>query len=83
MEIGELSTDEYIAFSDQDDVWQRDKRFSQLNAMQQLERQFPGSPLLPHWDMEVIDEELECILPLLLCIITALTTKAEMRQRFY
>jgi len=53
----------YFLLSDQDDVWQQDKLSSQLNAMQQLEQQFPRSPLLVHSDMEVVDEKLERIAP--------------------
>ena len=53
----------YFLLSDQDDVWQQDKLYSQLNAMQQLEQQFPESPLLVHSDMQVVDEKLERISP--------------------
>jgi len=63
MKMHGLDSNQYIAFSDQDDVWQRDKLSSQLNAMQQLERQFLDSPLLVHSDMEVVDGKLECIAP--------------------
>tara|TARA_R110002111_G_scaffold262694_1_gene340155 strand:- start:85307 stop:86296 length:990 start_codon:yes stop_codon:yes gene_type:complete len=54
---------EYIALSDQDDVWKEEKLQEQLHLMRQLESQNPGKPVLVHSDMEVVDRELQQIAP--------------------
>ena len=54
---------EYIALSDQDDVWKTEKLQEQLHLMKQLESQNPGKPVLVHSDMEVVDSELQQIAP--------------------
>jgi len=63
MEIDELSTKQYLVFSDQDDVWVKDKLSIQLDAMRRLECEFPGSALLVHSDMSVVDAALGLIEP--------------------
>lgn len=57
------STCEYVALSDQDDVWEDHKLQEQLSLMQQIESQAPDSPVLVHSDMQVVDENLEPIAP--------------------
>ena len=52
------ATGEYIAFSDQDDVWDLDKLHHLFNAMQNLERQYPKVPLLTFSDVKVVDQDL-------------------------
>lgn len=53
----------YFFLSDQDDVWLEDKLSRQLALMQELERQYPGEPILVHADLEVVDAQLEMIAP--------------------
>ncbi|MCK4906728.1 MAG: glycosyltransferase family 2 protein [Spirochaetes bacterium] len=56
--MGESKAD-YIAFSDQDDVWEKDKLEVSMKAMQTAEKKNgKKSPLLVHTDMKVVDEEL-------------------------
>lgn len=57
------STGEYVMFSDQDDVWKSEKLRVTLAKMRELERQFPGKPLLVHTDMAVADRELNVTAP--------------------
>jgi glycosyltransferase involved in cell wall biosynthesis len=55
----QYSTAPYIAFCDQDDVWQPDKLEIQIRAMQGAEPTLPhGVPVLVHTDMIVVDEDL-------------------------
>jgi len=58
-----LDSHQYIAFSDQDDVWIKDKLSIQVDAMRRLESEFPGSALLVHSDMEVVNASLSQISP--------------------
>ncbi|WP_145112328.1 glycosyltransferase family 2 protein [Gimesia panareensis] len=53
----------YVALSDQDDVWDREKLATQLSLMQQLEAEQPDQPLLIHSDLEVVDQQLRQIAP--------------------
>ncbi|QDV19772.1 UDP-Glc:alpha-D-GlcNAc-diphosphoundecaprenol beta-1,3-glucosyltransferase WfgD [Gimesia panareensis] len=53
----------YVALSDQDDVWDREKLATQLRLMQQLESEQPDQPLLVHSDLEVVDQHLRQIAP--------------------
>ena len=48
---------------DQDDVWKPEKLRITLAKMRELERQFPGKPLLVHTDMAVVDRELNVTAP--------------------
>jgi peroxiredoxin Q/BCP len=48
-------TGDYIALSDQDDIWLPDKLEQCMGEMKQLERQFPQKPVLVHSDLELID----------------------------
>lgn len=49
---------EYVMFSDQDDVWKPEKIQLTLDKMKEMERRFPGCPLLVHTDMSVTDGQL-------------------------
>lgn len=63
LESARDSSCEYVALSDQDDVWEDHKLQEQLTAMQQLESQYPDTPVLVHSDMQVVNEVLEPIAP--------------------
>ena len=55
---------EYILFSDQDDVWENDKVSVMLHRMKVLEKGLGRQcPILLYSDMEVVDEELYEISP--------------------
>jgi len=45
---------QYLMFSDQDDVWRQNKVSCQIDAMRQLEKEYPDTPLLVHSDMAVV-----------------------------
>jgi glycosyltransferase involved in cell wall biosynthesis len=53
----------YIALSDQDDVWHPDKLATGLAAIQALELARPGTPALVHSDLRVIEEDGQEIAP--------------------
>lgn len=53
----------YVALADQDDVWCPDKLSTCLEALQARERDRPGSPLLVHADLRVVDREGAVIAP--------------------
>jgi rhamnosyltransferase len=54
----------YIAFADQDDVWDADKLAVQLEAMAERERTAGAdAPILVHTDLRVVDERLRLIHP--------------------
>ncbi|MFM1897540.1 MAG: putative glycosyltransferase EpsE [Pseudomonadota bacterium] len=55
-------TPAYLAFSDQDDVWDADKLSVSLRAMQQQEERTAG-PVLVHTDLRVVDANLEQLAP--------------------
>jgi len=61
--LNELTPYKYVAFSDQDDVWQQNKLSVQLDLMRKMENQFPESALLVHSDMIVVDATLNMIAP--------------------
>ena len=49
-------------FSDQDDVWKRDKLSICMDKMQELEEKYGKDiPLLVHSDVEVVSENMEVI----------------------
>lgn len=55
---------DYILFSDQDDVWKREKAEKLLKHMKKLEKRLGKNyPILVHSDMEVTDEDLNMIAP--------------------
>jgi glycosyltransferase involved in cell wall biosynthesis len=60
---------EYVAFADQDDVWQADKVESQLNLIRARESALgANAPLLVHSDLAVVDEKLRPIHPSFLAL---------------
>lgn len=63
-ELMQHADGEYIAFADQDDVWDRDKIRLTLEKMKQLEVETSKStPLLVHTDLRVVDEDLSVLSP--------------------
>jgi glycosyltransferase involved in cell wall biosynthesis len=55
----EASTAPYVAFCDQDDVWNPDKLLLQIEKMRELEVIHGGSvPILVHTDLSVVDDQL-------------------------
>jgi len=53
---------DYVAFSDQDDVWKQDKLSSQLQVMKCIEaRTGTRAPVLVYSDLEVVNQQLEQI----------------------
>ncbi len=58
----EYADSEYIMFSDQDDVWKKDKIAITFSKMQEMEKQYgTETPLLVHTDLCVVDENLKTI----------------------
>jgi len=56
--------DDYIMFCDHDDVWLPDKIELTLAAMRELEQaSAPGTPVLVHTDLSVVDQDLQLIDP--------------------
>lgn len=51
------SSERYIAFSDQDDIWHTEKLKIQLEALIDLEKKYPSKPCLIHHDLEMVNEE--------------------------
>lgn len=47
--------DSYIMFCDQDDIWKKDKIEKTVARMQAVEKNAPGTPVLIHTDLEVVD----------------------------
>ena len=52
-------TDDYdaYAFSDQDDIWEKEKVETLLKACRQAESEHPGQPVLVHSDASIIDQD--------------------------
>lgn len=62
--LAKLSTNEYFAFSDQDDVWHSKKVELMLNRLKELEKLHDvDTPILVHCDLRVVDERLNEIAP--------------------
>lgn len=58
------STSDYVMFSDQDDVWDRNKIEASLEIMHELEGEYGKDvPLLVFTDSRVVDSELNVLLP--------------------
>ena len=53
----------YVAFSDQDDVWLPDKLARTIAVMRETEAVYPHAPILVHSDLCVVDEKLNVISP--------------------
>lgn len=58
-----ISSAKYVMFSDQDDVWKPDKIRLTMEKMREMEKAFPGSPILVHTDMAITDRELNVTAP--------------------
>lgn len=54
---------DYVMFSDQDDFWCPDKIKLTFEKMQELEAQFPDSPVLVHTELQIADRELNITAP--------------------
>jgi len=52
-----LCNSKYIALSDQDDIWEKDKLQVQIQAIKELELQDSTTPLMVHSDLQMIDEK--------------------------
>ena len=48
---------DYIAISDQDDIWKPDKLEKELKAMIEVEKDNPNLAILIHSDLEMIDSD--------------------------
>lgn len=57
----EYADNEYIMFSDQDDVWLPNKIELTLETMKEAEKTHPDKPLLVHTDLKVVDSDLKTI----------------------
>ena len=58
----DYSTSEYVMFSDQDDVWKKDKIAVTYNKMIEMQTEYGDNmPLLVHTDLCVVDENLNVI----------------------
>ena len=53
--------DDYVMLCDQDDVWLPDKIKKTLKKMQELEAQYPKTPILVHTDLQIVDQHLKLI----------------------
>jgi len=53
--------EEYIALSDQDDLWEKDKLTLQIEALMQLEKQSETKSCLVHSDLSMMDENTKLI----------------------
>lgn len=56
-----IANGDYIALSDQDDVWLKDKLKWSLCKMMDMERNNDDIPILIHTDMKVVDENLHTL----------------------
>jgi len=57
----EHTDNDYVMFSDQDDVWLPDKIDLTLNTMKDAEEIYPNMPILVHTDLKVVNEDLKII----------------------
>jgi glycosyltransferase involved in cell wall biosynthesis len=61
--LGQSQSD-YICFSDQDDVWKKDKLFHSFKRMKDLEKEHGShTPILVHTDLSVCDNHLQKVHP--------------------
>jgi glycosyltransferase involved in cell wall biosynthesis len=60
--LANVANTDYLAFADQDDIWEPDKLAVQMELMRQMERKFGADmPLLVHSDLAVCDEH-RCVI---------------------
>ncbi len=52
---------DYYMFSDQDDVWHKDKVEVTIEKMQECEKKYLNIPIIVHCDLRVVDENLKLI----------------------
>jgi glycosyltransferase involved in cell wall biosynthesis len=57
----EQTVNEYVMFSDQDDIWLPNKINLTLNTMKDAEKIYPNIPILVHTNLKVVDENLKTI----------------------
>jgi len=59
-----LAKADYVMFSDQDDIWKKEKLEQTLSKMQEAEKSSSlPIPILVHTDLEVVDQDLKMIAP--------------------
>lgn len=51
----QIANTQYIALSDQDDIWEKNKLQLQIASIRELEKQHPNIPLMVHSDLSMID----------------------------
>lgn len=62
--LAKTTEEPYLAFADQDDIWETDKLAVQMELMLQMERQYgQDMPILIHSDLAVCDSNLRLIDP--------------------
>ncbi len=57
----EYAETDYIMFADQDDIWKSDKIEISLKKIIDIETKNPGTPIMVHTDLEIVDEYLNVI----------------------
>jgi len=55
--------DDYLMLCDQDDIWLPNKIELTMAKMKEMEKEYPGLPLLVHTDLKVVDQDLQIISP--------------------
>lgn len=64
LELMKAATADYVAFSDQDDVWLPEKLALEMEAMRGLEAAHGGRvPLMVFTDLQIVDEQLTVLFP--------------------
>lgn len=51
----QICSENYIAFSDQDDIWDRNKIFLQYTVLKEKEKIYQNKAIMIHHDLEVVD----------------------------
>ena len=66
--VDKISCSDYLAFSDQDDIWLDDKLAKSLDKMHEMERRWGAeTPLLVFTDAKVVDDDLRVLDESLFC----------------
>ena len=63
MALTEIATSDYVTYSDQDDIWDRDKIEMTLTKMIQAEKSHPHRPILVATDLRVVGSDLNLLHP--------------------